>query len=155
MPPAGGRAAERCSFSVARGLSADGSGVTLSWFPAGGRAVTAEVATFDATGRRIVPAELELRPARFLVTSLVPPNVAIDLVGDALADTPHPPRGRRVGRLRRGELRARGGAIVVRAVRNLGQTLAVRARLAPHVFFAKGDAVDAAPSFQVAVLPAR
>ena len=41
----------------------------------------------------------------------------------------------------------------MRAVRNIGQTLAVRVHLAPHVLFAKGDTLDASPSFNVAVLP--
>ena len=77
------RPSERCSFGVARGLAADGSGVTLSWFPAGGRAMAADVATFDATGRRAPTAELALRPARFLLSSARPGNVSIDLVGDA------------------------------------------------------------------------
>jgi hypothetical protein len=151
--PAVAAAAERCSFAVARGLTADGSGVSLSWFPAGGRAVTPEVATFDVTGRRVPAAELELRPARFLLTSLVPANVSIDLVGDASRiQLTHPEAVASVD-CGAASCELEGGAVVVRAVRNPGQTLAVRARLAPHVFFAKGDAVDPAPSFQVAVLP--
>ncbi len=145
--------AERCSFAVARGLSADGSGVSLSWFPAGGRAAGADVATFDAAGRRVSPSELALHPARFLLTSLVPSNPSIDLVGDAARVTLTHPEAVASVDCGAANCEIEGGAIVVRAVRNPGQTLVVRARLAPHVFFAKGDAVDPAPSFQVAVLP--
>jgi hypothetical protein len=144
---------ERCSFGVARGLPADGTGVALSWFPAGGRPAGADVATFDATGRRALPAELVLHPARFIVSNLVPSNVSIDLVGDASRiPLAHPEAAASVD-CGAANCELDGGAIVVRAVRNLGQTLALRVRLAPHVFFARGDAIDAAPSFQIGVLP--
>jgi hypothetical protein len=152
-PPTAGVPAERCSFGVARGLSADGSGVTLSWFPAGGRAAASDVATFDATGRRALPAELAVHPARFLLTTLVPSNVAIDLVGDSSRiPLAHPEAAASVD-CGAANCELDSGAIVVRAVRNLGQALAVRVRLVPHVFFAKGDTIDPAPSFQVGVLP--
>ncbi len=148
-----GNVAERCSFAVGRGLLADASGVTLSVFPAGGRATEADVATFDVTGRSVPPAELAIHPARFLVSTLVPSNIAIDLVGDASrVPLTHPEAVASVD-CGAANCEIEGGAIVVRAIRNLGQTLAIRVRLAPHVFFAKGDAVDAAPSFQVGVLP--
>ncbi len=151
--PAGGPLTERCSFGVARGLAADGSGVTFSWFPAGGRAMGADVATFDATGRRAPPAEVVLRPARFLLSTLVPPNVSIDLVGDASrVPLSHPEAAASVD-CGAANCELAGGAIVVRSVKNLGQTLPLRVRLVPHVFFAKGDTVDAAPSFQIGVLP--
>jgi hypothetical protein len=151
--PAGAAAGvERCSFGVARGLPAD-AGASLSVFPAGGRAATADVATFDVNARRVADAELALRPARVVVASLVPPNVAIDLVGDASRiPLTHPEAVASVD-CGAASCALEGGAIVVRAVRNIGQTLAVRVRLAPHVFFAKGDALDAAPQFQVGVLP--
>ena len=151
--PPGAPNVERCSFAVARGLPADGSGVALSWFPAGGRAGAADVATFDAAGRRITPAELALRPARFLLSTLVPANIAIDLVGDASRVPLTHPEAVAAADCGAANCELEGGAIVVRAVRNPGQTLAVRLRLAPHAFFARGDAVDPSPSFQVAVLP--
>ena len=151
--PQGAAGAERCSFAVARGLPADGSGIWLSWFPAGGRAGGADVATFDVTGRSVPAAELMIHPARFLVSSLLPSNIAIDLVGDSSRVPLTHPEAVASADCGAANCDVESGAIVVRAVRNLGQTLAVRVRLAPHVFFAKGDAVDAAPSFQVAVLP--
>src|SRR5262249_28065140 len=46
-----------------------------------------------------------------------------------------------------------GGAIVVRSLTKQIGALSVRARLAPHVFFAKGDSFDPAPQFSVGVLP--
>ena len=144
---------ERCSFGVARGLPAETNAAPLHWFPAGGRATGPLVATFDATGRRAAPGELALRPARFLVSNLVPSNVAIDLVGDASRIPLAHPEAVASAECGAANCEVEGNAIVVRAVRNLGQSLSLRLRLAPHVFFAKGDAVDAAPSFQVGVLP--
>jgi hypothetical protein len=150
---AGAPNVERCSFAVARGLAADASSAVLSWFPSGGRPITTDVATFDLAGRRVLPAEAQLRPARFLLSTLVPSNVAIDLVGDASRVTLTHPEAVAAADCGAANCEVEGGAVAVRAVRNPGQTLTVRLRLAPHVFFVKGDAVDPAPTFQVAVLP--
>ncbi|HEY2514270.1 MAG TPA: hypothetical protein VGI39_25560, partial [Polyangiaceae bacterium] len=153
QPEAQAGGLDRCAFSVGRGLSADPNGASLSWFPAGGRAAGPEVTTFDANGRRVGAEELSIRPARVLIASLVPPNVSIDLVGDASRVPLQHPEAVGSADCGAASCQIEGGALVVRAVRNLGQTLAVRVRLAPHVFFAKGDTLDPAPSFQVAVLP--
>jgi hypothetical protein len=117
------------------------------------------VTTYDANGRRVAPEELALRPARVLVSALVPANVSVDLAGDASRiPLTHPEAVASVD-CGAAACELEGGAIVVRAVRNIGQTLAVRARMAPHVLFVhaergdKADALDSAPSFQVGVLP--
>jgi hypothetical protein len=145
--------AEGCTFSVGRGLPADPAGVSLSVFPAGGRAASGDVATFDATGRQIAEAELAVRPARVLVSTLVPSNVSIDLAGEASRVPLAHPEAVTSADCGAAACEIDAGAVLVRAVRNVGQTLAIRVRLAPHVFFARGDTVEAAPSFQVAVLP--
>jgi hypothetical protein len=144
---------EKCSFAVSHGLPADPNAASLSWFPAGGRAASNDVATFDANGRRVMPDELVLRAARVVVSSLVPPNVSIDLAGDASRVPLTHPEAVASADCGAANCEVEGASIVVRAVRNIGQTLAIRVRLAPHVLFAKGDALDAAPSFNVGVLP--
>ena len=146
-------AVEKCGFAVARGLPADPNSASLSWFPAGGRATSSDVTTFDANGRRVTPDELTLRAARVIVSSLVPPNVSIDLAGDVSRIPLTHPEAVASADCGAANCEMDGGAIVVRAVRNIGQTLAVRVHLAPHVLFAKGDTLDASPSFNVAVLP--
>ncbi len=144
QPEAPANAAEKCSFAVGRGLPADPNAAVLSWFPSGGRASGPQVTTYDASGRRATADELVLRAARVVVSSLVPPNVSIDLAGDtSRVPLTHP----------EAVASADGSAVVVRAVRNIGQMLAVRLRLAPHVVFARGDTFDAFPSFNVGVLP--
>jgi hypothetical protein len=149
--PAG--AGDRCSFSVARGLTTDPNAADLSWFPPGGRAVTPDVATFDATGRLAPSSEFTIHPARFLVSSLVPANVSIDLGGDASRLPLTHPEAVASVECGAASCQLDGGGVVVRGVRNLGQALAIRLHLAPHVFFVKGDVTDPAPSFQVSVLP--
>jgi hypothetical protein len=146
-------AVDKCSVRVARGLGTDDGAFTLAWFPEGGRAGGPDVATYDAGGRRVALAEMALHPARYLVTSLVPPNVSVDLAGDTsrIALT-HPEAVASVD-CGAANCELENGAVVVRALRNLGQSLTVRTRLAPRVLFVKGDAVDPAPAFQVGVLP--
>jgi hypothetical protein len=144
---------DRCSFAVTRGLPADPNAAGISWFPAGGRAAGPDVATFDATGRRTTDSEMLLRPARVLLTSVVPANVAIDLAGDApRIPLAHPEAIASVD-CGAAICDIDAGAIRVQSMHNLGQALALRVHLAPHVFFARGDVLDGSPGFNVAVLP--
>jgi hypothetical protein len=146
-------AGERCSFGVGRGLPADPGGVVLTLIPAGGRG-GAGVTTFDATGRRVSEAELSVHPARIVVGALVPTDVSIDLVGEGGSRVPlaHPEAVASVD-CGAASCEIAGGAILVRCVTKQVGALAVRLRLAPHVFFARGDALEAAPAFSIGVLP--
>ena len=126
VPAGAATGVERCSFSVARGLTADVSVAALSWFPAGGRASGEGVATFDVAGRRISDGELAIHPARVVVASLLPPNVSIDLVGDASRIPYTHPEAVAAVDCGASSCAIEGSAIVVRAVRNIGQGLAIR-----------------------------
>ncbi len=144
---------EHCAFAVGRGSSADTTATLLSWFPAGGR-TSADVALFDATGRRVSPEELVLRPARTVLRALLPEDAAIDLAAGDVSRVPlaHPEAVASVD-CGAAHCELAGGAIAVRSLQNVTGTLSVKLRLAPHVVFARGDKEDAAPVFLVSVLP--
>ncbi len=146
-------AVEKCALGVGRGLTADPTAVTLAWFPAGAR-VGADVVTFDAAARKVAREELVLRPARVVVSSLVPAGTAIDLASGGVGRIPlvHPEA---VASAECGAAACEisGGAVVVHDIKSIGTALSLRLRLLPRVFLQRGDALDAAPTLSVPVLP--
>jgi hypothetical protein len=146
-------AGEKCAVAVGRGLPADATSPGLSWLPAGARDGP-DVVTFDASGRRVGRDELVLHPARVVVSSLVPPDVSIDLAGGTASRIPlsHPEAvvGADCGAA---SCDVSGGVVVVGGLSTVSGALAVRLRLAPRVVLQRGDAFDAAPVVQVPVLP--
>jgi hypothetical protein len=144
---------ERCAIPVGRGLPADPGTSDLSWAPAGARTAS-DVVTFDSTGRRVSAGEMLLHPARLVVASLVPPDVAIDLAGGTASriQLVHPEAvvGADCGAA---SCDVSGGGIVVGGLSSVSGTLAVRLRLAPRVVVQRGETFDAAPVVQVPVLP--
>jgi hypothetical protein len=145
--------AEKCAVAVGRGLPADPAAQDLWWLPAGGH-FGADVTTFDATGRRVSPDELLLRPARVVIAALVPPDVSIDLAGGTASKISlvHPEAvvGADCGA---SSCAVSGGVIVVGGLSSVSGALSMRLRLAPRVTFQHGDVSDPTPLIQVPVLP--
>lgn len=152
QPQADG-AGEKCSVAVGRGLPADPTATDLWWLPAGARS-GADVALFDANGRRVALDDSLLRPGRFVVSTLLPPDVSIDLAGGTASRIPltHPEAvsGADCGAT---SCAVSGNAIVVGGLSSIAGALSVRLRLAPRVVLQHGDTTDAAPVLQVPVLP--
>ena len=144
---------ERCTVSVGRGLPADATASDLHAFPPGSRAGP-DVVTFDAAGRRLGPDDGVVRPGRIVVSSLVPPDVGIDLAGGTASRIPlsHPEAvaGADCGAA---SCDVSGGMLVVSGLASVSGSLSVRMRLAPRVVLRKGDAFDTAPVVQVPILP--
>ncbi|MGH7293349.1 MAG: hypothetical protein ACRELB_00375, partial [Polyangiaceae bacterium] len=136
-----------------RGLPADATAPDLHWMPAGARA-GADVVTFDAAGRRIGTDETLLHPARVVVTTLVPPDVGIDLAGGTVSKIPlsHPEAvvGADCGAV---SCDVSGSVIVLGGLSSVSGSLPVRLRLAPRVALRKGEGFDTAPVVQVPILP--
>lgn len=144
---------EKCAVSVGRGLPADATAPDLQWLPAGARDGV-DVVTFDASGRRVGPDEMLLHPARVVVSSLVPPDVSIDLAGGTASRIPlvHPEAvvGADCGAA---SCDVSGNVIVVGGLSTVSGSVPVRLRLAPRVVLRKGDTFDTSPVVQVPVLP--
>jgi hypothetical protein len=144
---------EKCAVAVGRGLPADPGVADLWWLPAGSRSGP-DVATADATGRRVALDELLLRPGRLVVSSLLPADVSIDLAGGTASRIPlvHPEA---VANADCGatSCAVSGGVIVVGGLSTVSGSLSVRLRLVPRVVLLRGDVADAAPVVQVPVLP--
>jgi hypothetical protein len=144
---------ERCAVAVGRGLPADPAAADLWWMPAGARSGP-EVTTYDATGRRISPDEMLLRPGRLVLSSLLPPDVSIDLAGGTASRIPlvHPEAvaGADCGAA---SCAVSAGVIVVSGLSSVSSSLPVRLRLVPRVVLLRGDTTDTAPLVQVPVLP--
>jgi hypothetical protein len=129
---------QQCVIPVAVGLPLD---AVLHALPAG--AVLGEDAVFhDANGDRVDLAQLVLRPARFLVTQLVPPSASVDVsTGPGRVPLVHPQAVTSVDcGLARCELA--DNAIVVRSVPAPATNVTFRLRLAPRVVLMKGEAQE-------------
>jgi hypothetical protein len=153
LQPQADPAGERCVVSVARGLPADPNADDLRWAPAGSRA-GAGVTLFDADGRPAPAEDRVVRPARVVLSSLVAPDVSIDLAGGTASRIPllHPEAvtGADCGAV---SCDVAGNAIIVGGLSSISSALAVRLRLAPRVVVRRGDGFDPAPVVSVAVLP--
>ena len=144
---------EKCAVAVGRGLPVDVTAPLLRWAPAGAHAGP-DVATYDATGRRVGLDETILRPSRVVVASLVPPGVSIDLAGGTASRIPlsHPEAvvGADCGAA---SCDVSGAVVVVGGLSSVTGTLSVHLRLAPRVFLQRGDAFDSAPVVAIPILP--
>jgi len=144
---------EKCAVAVGRGLPADPTAPDLEWLPAGAHD-GADVVTFDATGRRVSRYERLLTPARVVVSSLVPPDVSIDLAGGTASRIPlvHPEAvvGADCGAA---SCDVSANVILVSGLSTVSGSLPVRLRLAPRVALLHGGTFDVSPVVQVPVLP--
>ncbi len=137
---------ERCSMAVGRGLPADPSAGDLSWLPAGA-SDAADAVSFDASGRRVPREELVLRPARVVVSALLPPGVSVDLAGGTASRIPllHPEAvaGADCGSA---SCAVSNNVVFVSGLSTVSGTFAVRLRLAPRVVLQRGDRLTPRPS---------
>lgn len=144
---------EHCAIAVGHGLSADPVRPDLHVSPVGARPGP-DVVLFDSTGRRMTIDDRTIHPGRIVVSSLVAPDVAIDLAGGTASRIPlvHPEAvvGADCGAV---SCAVSDGGIVVGGLTTVTTTLAVRLRLAPRVVLRKGEGFDAAPVISVSVLP--
>ncbi|WP_375765721.1 hypothetical protein NR798_28920 [Archangium gephyra] len=131
-----------CVLPVRRGVPAD---VPLFLLPAGARFGDG-VLTFDASGRRLAPSELQLRPSRVVLSSVLPAVLALDLsTGEGRLALPHPEAIAAVDcGPARCELSEDG--VFVRAVPGLLTSLGLRVRLVPRVFVSRGEALESTAS---------
>ncbi len=133
---------QQCVLPVRRGLPAD---VSLFLLPAGARFGDG-VLTFDASGRRLAPSELLLRPSRVVLASVLPAVHALDLsTGEGRLALPHPEAIAAVdcapARCELGE-----DGVFVRAVPGLPTSLGLRVRLVPRVFVSREEKLESTAS---------
>lgn len=146
QPTAG--ALEHCILPIQRGLPAD---VALTWLPEGGRRGPG-VVTFDASGRRSDDEARQLRPARIVLTEMLPAAAAVDLTdGQGRVPLAHPEAVASVDcGVARCELAEDG--VLVRSVPGLATAVALRLRLTPRVVLARGEALETTVSATLQVL---
>ncbi len=143
--------AERCSFEVGRGLSADPASGNLSLIPAGGRA-GADVTNYDLQGERLAPSSFVLTPVRVVLSNIVPQDASIDLsTGHGEVELSHPEAVSGVDcGVQRCELSGR--ALRVRSLSSNVGAVDVKFRLIAGVVVSKGAGFEAAPSVSLAVV---
>ncbi len=131
-------AVERCVVGLGRGFEIDPA---ISWLPAGANSLDS-LTIFDYAGKRLPSAALQLKPARVVLARVLPATSGVELTdGFARILLPHPDAIASVDcGLARCELT--DDAIVVRSVAGQASAVAVRVRLAPHVFVQRGDAQE-------------
>jgi hypothetical protein len=142
---------EHCSFDVGHGLPADPASGSLSLIPAGGRA-GADVTNYDPDGK-LVPAEsLLLKPARVVLSSVVPADASIDLsTGHGEVELTHPDAIAAVDcGAQRCELTRTG--LLVRSLSSNVSSVDVKFKLITGVFVSKGAQNDATPTAHLAVV---
>ncbi|MCY1076342.1 hypothetical protein [Archangium lansingense] len=131
-----------CVLPVRRGVRAD---VSLSLLPAGAR-FGEGVLTFDASGRQLAPSELQLRPSRVVLSSVLPAVPALDLsTGEGRLVLPHPEAIATVD-CEPAYCEPSEDGVFVRAVPGLRTSLGLRVRLVPRVFVSRGEALESSAS---------
>ncbi|MFZ5891045.1 MAG: hypothetical protein ACOY0T_08340 [Myxococcota bacterium] len=143
--------AERCQWTLGRGLSADPDAATLVWVPPGGR-VGADVVSFDADGQRADASNFALSPARVVVNTLLAPDASVDLSSgrgevplfhaEVIESADCAPA--------RCEVKA--GKLLVRGISSDANSVDVRFSLRPKVMLARKDGSDAKLTAHLAVL---
>ena len=137
-----------CAIPLAPGLPLD---VQLMWLPQYGR-YGDDVTTFDGAGNRVDHDALRLHPAKIVLSKPLVQTTGVDVTnGPARVALSHPEAVSWVdcGATATCEL-DRG--VVVRAVPSPVTQVALRLRLAPRVYVARGDALDAVVSATVPIL---
>jgi hypothetical protein len=142
---------EVCAINIDRGLPAAPQMIELNWAPPGGH-VGVGVITYDKRGEPIDPERMQLTAARVLITRMFPDARMVDVAhGEGKVILVHPEA---VSGAECGVARCTSGAegLVVAAVPAAAPNLAVRVRLLPRVFFARGDTLDTVIGDSLAVL---
>ena len=142
---------EVCAINVDRELPAAPQLVELRWAPPGGN-VGASVLTYDERGDALDPERLQLTAARVLITRMFPDARMVDVAhGEGKVLLAHPEA---VSAVECGVARCTSNpeGLVVASVPAAAPNVAVRVRLLPRVFFARGDTLDAVMGESLAVL---
>lgn len=142
---------DRCWWGVSRDAPADPAKVSFRWLPDGARG-GADVFTFDAEGRPAAAEAFVLRPARVVISRLVPADPTVDLAtGQGELPLIHPEA---VASAECGNLRCEmvNGKLIVSGASSVVNTLEVKLHLIPHVTLAKRDGSDSQASAKYAVL---
>ena len=142
---------EHCVFEVGHGLSADPASGNLSLIPAGGRAGS-DVSNYDLDGKLVPVESLFLKPARVVLSNVVPADASIDLsTGHGEVELVHPGA---VASVDCGAQRCEivRNALLVRSLSSNVSSVDVKFRLTPGVFLSKGSGFDATPSVHLAVV---
>lgn len=129
---------QTCVVPLAPGLAAD---APLYWIPPYGKR-GADVATFDSFGNRVDPESFRLRPARVVLTKPLIAASGVDVSqGPGRVPLSHPEAIASVDcGLARCDLGDRDA--IVRSVAGPAASVALRMKLVPRVYIAKGDALE-------------
>src|SRR5262249_10350401 len=145
------RGRDLCAVGIDRTLPADPRRLSLRWAPAGGR-LGPDVVTFDRAGNALTEDQLKLTPARILLGRVFPLSRTVDLAsGEGHVDLEHPETVSSVEcATARCELTE--GGVIVRAIPATVTTVAMKVRLLPRVFLARGETLDASPTETLSIL---
>lgn len=140
-----------CTIDVDKNLPGDPRVTNLWWAAAGGRSER-DVFTYDQAGNPVTEDQRRLPVARLVLSHLFPKTHTVDVAsGEGRVDLVHPESVSAADcGAARCELTSSG--VLVRAVPGAQTNVAVRLRLAPRVFVARGEALDAAPAETLTVL---
>lgn len=132
---------EQCAFALPRDLPAD---VSLTWSP--------PVIGAGQLKSSPPPAAQPLRPARVVLDRLLSVGAAVDLTsGLGRIPLAHPEAVASVD-CAQARCELSDAAVLVRAVPGAAASVSLRLRLVPHIFVARGDALDSVVTRPVSVL---
>ncbi|RKH57709.1 hypothetical protein D7V93_18095 [Corallococcus llansteffanensis] len=137
-----------CAVPVTPGLPTD---ATLSWLPPFAR-TGPDVTTYDANGRFLDDEFFRLRPGRTVLTRPLVQSSGVDLSkGPGYVAVTH---SEAIASVECGSARCEvaEGAVSIRNVPGVNPTVALRLRLTPRVFFARGDALETSVAETLPVL---
>jgi hypothetical protein len=143
--------AERCMLAVGRGLPADPTALSLAFTPAGGR-TGADVSTFDAEGRRATAADFALPLSRLTIAAVVPGGAAANFAAGARHVALTHPEAVTSVECSPAQCDVAPDGVAVRGLAAAASSLAMRFRLLPRVWLARGDTLDPLPVASVPVL---
>ena len=142
---------EVCAINIDRGLPAAPQLIELRWAPPGGN-TAASVITYDEHGDPLDPERMQLTAARVLITRMFPEARMVDVAhgeGKVLLVHPEAVSGVECGVAR---CTSNPEGLVVASVPAAAPNLAVRVRLLPRVFVARGETLDTVIGESLAVL---
>ncbi len=128
---------DKCQLALDRSVSADPSKLRIQWAPAGG-SLSGRTYTFDASGRPLAAAELELSPGRILVSRLLSRMRTLDLSdGHGAIPLVHPGAVAAVS-CTGAQCQLTESAVLIREVPVSSKQISVKLELAPRVLLARG-----------------
>ncbi|MBZ4396392.1 hypothetical protein VZQ01_24365 [Myxococcus faecalis] len=138
LTPSVERGPGNCTVPVARGLPTDAA---LYWTPPHGR-WGKDVTTFDASGNVVDPETFRLRPGRVVLTQPLIQSAGVDVSrGPGFVALSH---SEALASVDCGPVRCEvnEGSVSLRNVPGVDVSVTLRLRLAPRIYFARGEALD-------------